>query len=67
MNYICKEFLKKNRYNILIMQINEVVKAMHEYITNGKILEQSQCARKIVEKNGFEYILAINGMECDSL
>ena len=50
MNYICKEFLKKNRYNILIMQINEVVKAMHEYITNGKILEQSQCARKIVEK-----------------
>ena len=55
MNYRCKEFLKKNRYNILIiMQINEVVKAMHEYITNGKILEQSQCARKILEKNGFK-------------
>ena len=50
MNYGCKEFLKKNHYNILIMQIKEVVKAMHEYITNGKILEQSQCARKIVEK-----------------
>ena len=53
MNYRCKEFLKKNRYNILIMQINEVVKALHEYITNGKILEQSQCARKIVEKKWF--------------
>ena len=53
MNYGCKEFLKKNHYNILIMQIKEVVKAMHEYITNGKILEQSQCARKIVEKKWF--------------
>ena len=50
-----------------IIHIEYVSRSRHAYLINGKILEQSQCARKILKKMVLKYILAVNGMECNSL